>query len=215
MAFRNAIVKISQLVADRIVGAFIATSNTAPRTVIQQAGGGYAGLKDVTFESGSSSEVAPAYIGSTFTGPPGGHIIEADFVGAQFTGMDPNARPRIHLEATDEAGLPGVPVPGGILRLIADVVSLDVFGAVWIAGYILHGIEVGNAISDVTDASSRITIPHGLGTVPDFFGVTMRTNQQVRQVSKTFDHVVLEFRLNTGPLTGAGSTVTLDYFAIT
>lgn len=225
MGFRNPIRRLSELVADRVIGALVATAETGIRTAMQGTG--------LKFYSGDPAEVTPASIAP---GVAGSGVGELRMLGADMGG---GAVPGIILQTQDVIG-------GFLARLFigtaAGVDLVQIGGAaadVSLTGLHLDlnptgvgadkGVSIGGGTpvkamtygraNLTTNATGEDNVPHGLGAAPDCVLVTGALagmqNNKLRVTATSPTTFTVELRnSSTNTTVPAGTPFTVYWQAI-
>jgi hypothetical protein len=222
VGFRNPIRRLSELVADRVIGALVATAETGIRTAMQGNG--------LKFYSGDPAETTPASIAP---GVAGSGVGELRLTGADMGG---GILPAIILQTQDviggflarifigtEAGnsLVSIGSTAGQVILTGQQVDLSPTGVG--AG---NGVKIGSGgsrIKEITTGSTAVTtngaarasFPHGMagGAPARVFFTLGNYTAFIRVISTDATNVTIELRDDANVLQPA-TTRTLDWWAV-
>jgi hypothetical protein len=187
MAFRNRIVRISQLIADELIGAFIATAAAGARWEIDNgpASGAVRGY------TGDPAEVLPALFAMSSTPNPasGGQVLNTSLRGAAY-GAGQSGYIDIFDDSVVGGGIDNVTGGKWSARdnLTPALATWEVRGTnAEIDLLASNGVRIGAAASSAVrgmrfGASSGViatgtqfkdvVVPHGLGVMPTFYMIT-------------------------------------------
>lgn len=120
--------------------------------------------------------------------------------------IGPPAGTHMRIDGNEIIAMTSDTVQGNLLLNATGTVSLG-------TGTAIRGVRMGARLTANTDANSRITVNHNLGTDP---GVTAlaRSNHFLRLFSSSTTQAVFTVYTPAGALVGSGVTVTYDYIAI-
>lgn len=171
MAFRNRIVRLSQLVADTLIGATIETAASGNRWVM--AGGTF--ISSLLGYTGDAAETVPAQLTALadLIGQPALTIFGPTVAGFTAPLLKLRSIPAVGTDLTAFAGAITVQATGaaGITFKstagTGETVTLDSTGLAINGTHPTKGIDFGSGSVTLTaQASNSVVVPHGLGVVP-------------------------------------------------
>lgn len=214
MPFRNPIRRLSQLVADRVIGSLLATADAPSVRIEIGANDNADALPDDTirFYTADGSETIPAHIKPYASGP----IVGLKIVGADLGAVGAAEVSEVSV-TEDYLGLDGGSATFGIIDLFsASVIRMRAptrFAPDGIGGRLLNSLDWGT-INVTTSAAGTATITHNLGQVPDVVLTTITTGSFFAAVTnKTANNFQVTLRDDAGALL-ASVTRTIQWLAI-